>query len=106
MCAIANGNLDRCARALVVYIEGMPDLREKVLDGINKKTEDLNQLIVDGIKVSVAHHTKSAGGNRHVAEETFVKNVVVASVFKIVKEGHKICKADLIKSIGASRNQI
>ena len=54
---------------------------KSIKHGETGKTKDL---IIDGIRESIKLHT-SGRGSRTTVEETFVKNVVTAAVFKLVK---------------------
>ena len=67
----------------------------------------MNQPIVDGIKGIISHHTRTRkGGTRTIASETFVKNVVVASLFGVVKEKKDVSNHSLSSFIGVSFCQI
>ena len=62
------------------------------------------KLIVDGIRDSIEFHTNN--GTRPMASETYVKNVIHASLFKIVEEKELVSYHKICNIIGASWHHI
>lgn len=106
--AISSGNMRRAANAIIRYLNMTrnEDLRGIVLAGIHSsRSLSLHERIVEGIKESIEHHTNGPG-TRTVAAETFVKNVVAASVFSISKDKISVGTAKLAKCLGTSNSQL
>lgn len=104
--SIAKCNPDRAAIMISKLLndKSNAELKDIVLKSITD--DDLNSLIFGGIKESLAHHSKCGRGSRTSSEETFVKNVMSACLFKIVKENRKdISTGELASSIGISWQQ-
>lgn len=108
--AISRGNPDRAGKAISRFLgdKSNVQLKTTVLEDLGEEDEVVttNNLVLDGIKDSIAHHTKGIGGTRMAAAETFIKNVVAACLFRIVKDKAKVSNSAMRSMIGTSWNQV
>ena len=107
LAAISRGNPGRAAGAIIRLLADKSNLSVKVaaMESLSplREHEIMNQLIVDGIKGIISqHHTHFRKGTRTIASETFVKNVVVATLFGVVKEEKNFSNHALSLFIGVS----
>jgi hypothetical protein len=112
--AISRSDPTRAAGAIVKFLDNKANvaIRKEVLAAMKDDSPEqiLQRQIIKGLKKSIAHHTNDKGGTRTAAAETFVKNVVTASVFHIAsKDGgseKKVPAQQLKHMIGATRRQV
>jgi RNase H-fold protein (predicted Holliday junction resolvase) len=104
--AISRGDSTRAASVISYFLnqKSNKDIKHKVLADISNRR--VYEQIVLGLKHSISHHTSSKGGTRSISAETFVKNVVVASVFHMVAEGLEVPVELVIKHLGTTKRQI
>jgi hypothetical protein len=109
--AISRGNPARASEALVRFLDSK-DTNDDIRRTVKAHLNDVDHQIVQGLKSSIAHHTNSKGGTRSLAAETFVKDVVTASVWHIVaasaasSKEHKIAMGPIVDALGTNRNQL
>jgi hypothetical protein len=105
--AISRGNTGRASEALVRFLDSK-DTNDDIRRTVKAHLNDVDHQIVQGLKASIAHHTNSKGGTRSLAAETFVKDVVTASVWHIVaaSKEHKIAMGPVVDALGTNRNQL
>ena len=108
--AISRGNPARASEALVRFLDSK-DTNDDIRRTVKAHLNDVDHQIVQGLKSSIAHHTNSKGGTRSLAAETFVKDVVTASVWHIVaaaasSKEHKIAMGPIVEALGTNRNQL
>lgn len=111
MMAIGRGDASRTASIIAQFLKhGTNDtVRQLVLQDLSSEDDKdtaANKLIVESIQESIAHHTKSAGGTRTKAAETFVKYVVASCLFKIVRTDNPVTERALRRIIGTTSTQI
>jgi len=56
-----------------------------------------------GLQECIAHHTSGLGGTHTKVAETFVKNVVTASIFHIASEGIEIQMEAMMRTLGTTK---
>jgi len=107
--AISKGDINRAGMMLSKFLcdKSNEHLKDMVFQAIKSKNEysNLSDFILAGIKDSISHHSLG-DGTRAIAAETFVKNVVVACLFRIVKDGAHFTNAALSKAIGVTFHQV
>jgi len=64
----------------------------------------IHELIISGIRDSIAQHTAQQGGSRTIAAETFMKNVCYTCIFNIEQTKCNVSLKDLSSISGASNS--
>ncbi|KAL7548521.1 hypothetical protein ACHAWF_011806 [Thalassiosira exigua] len=108
--AITKANPERAAKAVRTVLKKNDPFKEKLMPLIETmvnagKEEDDKDLILFGIKASIAHHSHGKG-TRVASGEMFVKTVVTACLFAIVKYRVEVADTRLVKLIGTPSHQI
>ena len=108
--AISRGNPKRAGVAISRFLsrEQNKQVKEVVLTSISeekKEEETTKDLIVDGIRESIKHHTNGSG-TRYSLGETFVQFIVAACLFTIVQKGIAVSDYLFSNTIGATYKQI
>ena len=107
---ISRGDPNRAAKAYTRFLEQPENgqVKERVLHLMSDNDIQMEQMVMNGIRSSIAHHTISRG-SRTTAAETFVKNVCCAAVFdaaKIDKEKDPISRPQIMQILGTTREQV
>ena len=113
--AMSRGNLHRAAAVLSHFLSSnnnqpvrdflLQSLAVPIIDKAAQEKLTWQDLIIGGVRGSLSHHTVSLG-TRTITTKTFVKNMISACVFKIVKEGVSISTEELSGLIGVHWRQV
>ena len=101
--AISHGNEERATDTIVQFLEmkSSSNIRHNIAQHLNS----IDHQIVTGLMQSIAHHTDSKGGTRTTAAETFVKDVISASVWNIAMQD-KPSIPPIATALGANYRQV
>ncbi len=106
---LTKGRPERAAHAIIRLLSRSEcsDIKDAVEKAFNNEQAQHSDVVINGIKNAIAHHTNSKGGTRRLEAETFVKNIVLACVWGTVDEGtNSVPISSLCEIIGTSKNQV
>ena len=101
--SISRGNAKWAADAVFRWLQ--KEENSVVSDKVENMIVNTQKLVVQGIHASIQSQSR-AKGSRNRASETFVKNVVAACLFTIVKQKEDVCDNEPKRLLGTSVNQI
>ena len=101
--SISRGNAKWAADAVFRWLQ--KEENSVVSDKVENMIVNTQKLVVQGIHASIQSQSR-AKGSRNRASETFVKNVVAACLFTIVKQKEDVCDNEPKRLLGTSVNQM
>jgi hypothetical protein len=101
--SISCGNTKRADDAVFRWLQ--KDENAVVSDKVENMIVNTHKLVVQGIHASIQSQSR-AKGSRNRASKSFVKNVVAACLFTIVKQKEDVCDNEPKGLLGTSVNQI
>ena len=108
--AVSRAQLKRAAKAIsVILADKQNSLFAKELIALishHANTCAMEQLIIDGIREIILHHTIRRGGSRTTDLETSIKNVCCVCMFNIAKNNCEVSRCVLMSFVGVSIKQI